>query len=71
MRARWAGPGPAYGSPVLATIAGTKQVVTPTEKSIVGLAASDGKLLWQHPFKARYNTSTPIVEESLPTWEPR
>jgi outer membrane protein assembly factor BamB len=61
-RWQWAGPGPAYGSPVLLTADGTKQLVTPTEKSVVGLGLADGKLLWQVPFAARYNTSTPIID---------
>jgi outer membrane protein assembly factor BamB len=59
---KWAGPGPAYGSPVLATIGGTKQLVVPTRSSVVGIAVADGKLLWQFPFQARYNTSTPIID---------
>ncbi|MCS6862830.1 MAG: PQQ-like beta-propeller repeat protein, partial [Abditibacteriales bacterium] len=60
---KWSGDGPAYGSPVLMTVAGVQQIVTPTEKSLVGISAADGKLLWQIPFLAgRYNTSTPIVD---------
>jgi outer membrane protein assembly factor BamB len=62
-RWKWNGDGPAYGSPVLMTVAGTKQLVTLTEKSLVGIGMADGKLLWQMPFSAgRYNTSTPIVD---------
>ena len=62
---RWADEGPDYGSPVLLTVAGTKQIVTPTEKSIVGVAVADGKLLWQLPFvpqRRAYNSATPIVD---------
>jgi outer membrane protein assembly factor BamB len=60
---KWNGDGPSYGSPVLMTVAGVKQLVTPTEKSLVGIGMADGKLLWQTPFSAgRYNTYTPIVE---------
>ena len=44
---KWEGDGPAYGSPVLMTVDGTKQIVAQTEKSIVGVAAADGKLLWK------------------------
>ncbi len=62
---KWDGEGPAYGSPVLMTIGGKKSVVTLTEKSMVGIGVSDGKLLWQTPFSAgRYNTGTPIVDGS-------
>jgi len=62
---RWAGEGPEYASPVLLTVDGTKQIVTLSEKSIVGIGAADGKLLWQLPFvpeRRAYNSATPIVE---------
>jgi outer membrane protein assembly factor BamB len=62
---RWADEGPDYGSPALLTVAGTKQIVTPTEKSIVGIGVADGKLLWQIPSvppRRAYNAATPIVD---------
>jgi outer membrane protein assembly factor BamB len=62
---KWAGDGPAYASPVLMTVDGTKQVVQQTEKSIVGVAVADGKLLWQiaAPAQGRfYNSATPILD---------
>ncbi len=62
---RWAGEGPEYASPVLLTVDGTKQIVTLSEKSIVGIAAADGKLLWHLPFvpeRRAYNSATPIVD---------
>lgn len=62
---KWDGEAPGYASPVAATIAGTKQLVALTEKSVVGLALADGKLLWQAPFPAQgmaYNAATPIVD---------
>jgi outer membrane protein assembly factor BamB len=62
---RWSGEGPDYGSPALLTVAGTKQIVTPTEKSIVGIGVADGKLLWQFPSeppRRAYNAATPIVD---------
>jgi outer membrane protein assembly factor BamB len=58
---KWTGEGPAYGSPVLLTVDGSKQLVTLTEKSLVGIGVAEGKLLWQAPFAARYNSGTPIV----------
>ena len=47
------------------TVDGVKQIVTLTEKSVVGVALADGKLLWQVPFPAQgmaYNAATPIVD---------
>jgi outer membrane protein assembly factor BamB len=62
---RWAVEGPDYASPVLLSVAGTKQIVTLTEKSIVGVDASNGKQLWKLPFppqRRAYNAATPIVD---------
>lgn len=60
-----AGDGPEYASPVLLTVDGTHQVVTLTEKNLVGVALADGKLLWQLPFApvgmASCNAVTPLV----------
>jgi outer membrane protein assembly factor BamB len=42
-----------------------KMVVALTAKRLVGLALSDGKLLWESPFAPAgraYNAATPIVE---------
>jgi outer membrane protein assembly factor BamB len=65
---RWADEGPDYGSPVLLTVAGTEQIVSPTEKSIVGISVADGKLLWKYPFppaRRAYNSATPIVSKDV------
>ncbi len=62
---RWNAEGPEYASPVVLTANGTKQIVALTEKSIVGVGLSDGKLLWKLPFapqRRAYNAATPIVD---------
>ena len=62
---RWAAEGPAYSSPVLLSVQDTKQLVTLTDESVVGIGAVDGKLLWQLPFapaRRAYNAATPIVD---------
>lgn len=59
------GDGPGYGSPVVMTVAGTKQVIALTEKGLVGAAAEDGKLLWQAAFVSQYNSCTPIVDGEM------
>jgi len=59
---------PGFASPVLMTVDGTKQIVTLTEKRIVGVATADGKLLWEIPFvpKGRsFNAPSPIVEGQI------
>jgi len=62
---RWSEEGPEYASPALLTVAGTKQIVTLTEKKVVGIGTADGKLLWDLPFvpvRRSYNSATPIVD---------
>ena len=62
---QWAAARPDYGSPMLMAVAGVRQIVTPTEKSLAGIALADGKVLWQVPCvnqRMAYNASTPVVE---------
>ena len=60
---RWDGDGPAYASPVLADIGGTRHLVTITQEHVVGISAATGELLWQRPFESNStnNSITPIV----------
>jgi outer membrane protein assembly factor BamB len=65
--AKWTDGGSApYGSPVLMTVDGVKQVVTPTgANTLKGLRLSDGKLLWQVSTGGsgyQGNYSTPLVD---------
>jgi outer membrane protein assembly factor BamB len=64
---QWTGDGPGYASPVLATIGGVRQVITLTQKFVVGLSAASGALLWQLPFTTEYNQNsvTPLVRGDL------
>jgi len=61
---KWSGDGPGYGSPVVATIRGVKQVVEQTDTNLVGVGLADGKLLWKTANKSpgNYQTGTPIVD---------
>ncbi len=58
----WTGAGSDYGSPVLMTVAGTKQVVTPAAGSLVGVGLADGQRLWSVNFSPKYNSGTPIID---------
>ena len=59
----WKGDGPAYSSPIVAEFGGTRQIVTLSQRSVVGLSLADGGLLWQLPFTTEYdqNSVTPVV----------
>ena len=63
----WKGDGPAYASPIVADIAGTRQIVTQSQRHIVGLSLADGRLLWEIPFTTEYeqNSITPLVVNDL------
>ncbi|HOQ04893.1 MAG TPA: PQQ-binding-like beta-propeller repeat protein [Anaerohalosphaeraceae bacterium] len=64
-RWQWTQEGPAYASPVLLTVEGSRQVVAFTDKKLVGLALGDGELLWELPFlplERSYNSVSPIVD---------
>jgi outer membrane protein assembly factor BamB len=62
---KWSDEGTAYASPVLLTVDQTKMIVAETDKAIVGIGLTDGKLLWKTPYAVTgrgYNASTPIVD---------
>jgi outer membrane protein assembly factor BamB len=63
---KWTGDGPSYGSPAVATVDGSKQIICLTDKKVVGLGAADGKLLWEIAYAASgrgaYNAATPVVD---------
>ncbi|HET7218951.1 MAG TPA: PQQ-binding-like beta-propeller repeat protein [Vicinamibacterales bacterium] len=63
----WKADGPAYASPVVATLAGTPQVITQSQSSLVSLSLGDGRLLWRIPFTTEYdqNAITPVVVGDL------
>jgi outer membrane protein assembly factor BamB len=66
-RWQWTGDGPGYGSPIIATFGGVRQVIAQTQKLLVGLDASTGTLLWQMPFTTDFdqNAFTPVAFQDL------
>lgn len=58
----WRGLGPGYASPVTIEAGGTKQIVTMTQGSIVGVDGKTGKELWSVPFPDEWheNIATPL-----------
>jgi outer membrane protein assembly factor BamB len=59
----WKGDGPAYASPIVADLGGTRQVITQSQRNIVGVRAATGDLLWRIPFETPYeqNIVTPAL----------
>ncbi|OFY63069.1 MAG: hypothetical protein A2V64_09520 [Bacteroidetes bacterium RBG_13_43_22] len=62
---KWSGDGPAYASPSLMRIEGQKHIIVQTEKNLMALNFSDGKLLWQVPaipIQRFYNCVSPYID---------
>jgi outer membrane protein assembly factor BamB len=64
---QWTGDGPAYSSPIIATFAGTRQIIVQSQNKLVGVAATDGRLLWETPIKTPHeqNSVTPLIVGDL------
>jgi outer membrane protein assembly factor BamB len=60
---KWTGDGPGYTSPVVATVGGTRQIVTQSQDRMIGVAAATGQLLWEFDFRTPHqqNIVTPLV----------
>lgn len=58
----WRGPGPGYASPIVIDVKGVQQIVTLTNRSVIGLDANTGKELWSIPFPDEWheNIVTPV-----------
>jgi outer membrane protein assembly factor BamB len=62
---KWSGDGPAYASPSIMTIDGKNHVIVQTEKNLMALNLTDGKVLWQiaTPVQQRfYNCVSPYID---------
>jgi outer membrane protein assembly factor BamB len=63
----WKGDGPGYASPVVADFGGTRQLITQSQRRVIGLSLADGRLLWEIPFTTEYeqNIVTPVAIDDL------
>jgi outer membrane protein assembly factor BamB len=61
----WDGDSPAYGSPIVAELGGTRQVITFTHQNMIGVTRDGGRLLWSREFVTPSDTTaqTPIIHE--------
>jgi outer membrane protein assembly factor BamB len=66
-RWKWTGEGPGYASPVVVELEGARQVVTMTDKSVIGLESKTGKLLWRMPWPDEWNENivTPVLYKNM------
>jgi outer membrane protein assembly factor BamB len=63
----WKGDGPGYSSPIIATLAGTRQVIVQSQTRLVSVNAANGRPLWETPIKTPFdqNSVTPLVANDL------
>jgi outer membrane protein assembly factor BamB len=66
-RWKWTGEGPGYASPIVVELEGARQIVTMTDKSVIGVEAKTGKLLWRLPWPDEWNENivTPTLYKNL------
>ena len=59
----WDGDGPSYGSPIIADLEGTRQLITLTQTKLIGVDVATGSLLWERPFtnSSVTNAATPVL----------
>jgi outer membrane protein assembly factor BamB len=51
-----------YASPIIVDLHGTRQVIAPTQYSVLGIALADGAILWEYSWKSPYiQAITPIL----------
>jgi outer membrane protein assembly factor BamB len=55
--------GPGYASPIVVTLEGTRQLVTMTDKSVIGVEVQKGTQLWRLPWPDEWNEN--IVTPTL------
>jgi outer membrane protein assembly factor BamB len=62
-RWKWTGEGPGYASPIVVELEGVRQIVTMTDKSVIGVDSGIGKLLWRMPWPDEWNENivTPVL----------
>jgi outer membrane protein assembly factor BamB len=58
---RWtAGSGGFFASPIVIDLGGTRQVVSATQDSVIGVSL-DGRVLWRYPWKGGNGSTTPVL----------
>src|ERR671919_644592 len=58
VRWSWTGDGPAYGSPIIADIGGTRHLLLFSQQNFIGVNPATGALFWSVPFEARSTTNS-------------
>ncbi|MPY90708.1 MAG: PQQ-binding-like beta-propeller repeat protein [Luteitalea sp.] len=52
-----------FASPIVVTLGGTRQVVSVTQKNVIGVSVADGGLLWEYPWPGGVGGTMPVLYE--------
>ena len=59
---RWrGGAGGFFASPIIATLDGVRQVVTMTQKNVLGISVTNGQVLWEFPWSGASGGPMPVL----------
>ena len=50
-----------FQSPLIATLDGTRQVITVTQAHVIGVSPADGRVLWQYPWSGGEGGTMPVL----------
>ena len=56
-----AGDGGFFMSPIVATLAGSRQLISMTQKNVIGVSVADGSVLWRYPWSGAAGGTMPIL----------
>jgi outer membrane protein assembly factor BamB len=51
-----------FASPIVATVGGTRQIVSTTQDSVIGVSL-DGRVLWRYPWQGGNGSTTPVLSD--------
>jgi outer membrane protein assembly factor BamB len=59
---KWtAGDGGFFASPIIVTLGGIRQIVSATQRNVIGVSIADGALLWEYPWPGGNGATTPVL----------
>jgi outer membrane protein assembly factor BamB len=50
-----------FAAPIIADLAGTRQVISMTQKHVIGVSLADGRLLWQYSWPGGFGGIMPVI----------
>jgi outer membrane protein assembly factor BamB len=63
---KWrAGEGGFFASPIVASLAGIRQAIAVTQKSVIGVSIADGRVLWRYPWAGDSGGTMPVLYQDM------